>query len=126
MQSGRANPTVVGEYLKNEVALGRVSGPLKPEECPKVYISRFGVIPKRHQSGTWRLIVDLSHPARASVNDRIEPELCTLKYILINEAVEVVLPSGPGTVMAKFDIECAYRIISVHPDDRSLLGMKWG
>ena len=125
MQSARANPAVVDEYLKKEVGLGRVIGPLKPEEYPTVHVSRFGVIPKRHQSGTWRLIVDLSHPAGASVNDGIEPEICTLKYTSIDEAVGVVLPSGPGTVMAKFDIECAYRIIPVHPDDRSLLGMMW-
>ncbi len=27
--------------------------------------------------------------------------------------------------MAKFDIESAYRLVPVHPDDRLLLGMKW-
>ena len=32
---------------------------------------------------------------------------------------------GPGAMMAKFDIESAYRLIPVHPEDRPLLGMKW-
>ena len=27
--------------------------------------------------------------------------------------------------MAKLDIESAYRIVPVHPDDRHLLGMRW-
>ena len=27
--------------------------------------------------------------------------------------------------MAKFDVESAYRIVPVHPDDRYLLGMQW-
>ena len=77
MQSALVNPTVVDKYLEKEVGLGRVIGPLKLEEYPTVHISRFGVIPKNHQPGKWRLIVDLSHPPGASVNDGIEPELCT-------------------------------------------------
>ena len=32
---------------------------------------------------------------------------------------------GSGVLMAKFDVEAAYRNIAVHPDDRFLLGMKW-
>ena len=37
----------------------------------------------------------------------------------------MVLKHGPGALMAKFDVEAAYRNIAVHPDDRYLLGMKW-
>ena len=37
----------------------------------------------------------------------------------------MVAQHGPGALMAKFDVEAAYRNIAVHPDDRSLLGMKW-
>ena len=32
---------------------------------------------------------------------------------------------GKGALMAKFDVEAAYRNIAVHPADRYLLGMKW-
>ena len=32
---------------------------------------------------------------------------------------------GPGAVIAKFDVEAAYRNIAIHPDERFLLGMKW-
>ena len=32
---------------------------------------------------------------------------------------------GSGVLMAKFDVEAAYRNIAVHPDDCFLLGMKW-
>ena len=59
----------------------------------------------------WRLIVDLSHPKGASVNDGVEPELCSMKYMSVDEAVS--------------DIESAYRTVPVHPEDRWLLGMKW-
>ena len=30
-----------------------------------------------------------------------------------------------GALIAKLDIESAYRIVPVHPDDRSLLGIQW-
>ena len=32
---------------------------------------------------------------------------------------------GWGTLLAKFDVESAYRIIPVHPNDLYLLGMQW-
>ena len=40
-----------------------------------LYINRFGVIPKPNRPGEWRLIVDLSHPDDASVNDGISSQV---------------------------------------------------
>ena len=87
-------------------------------------MSRFGVILK-NQPGRWRLIVDLSHPKGASVNDGIESELCSLSYTSVDAAVRIIMAMGPGVLLAKFDIESAYRLIPVHPDDILLLGMMW-
>ena len=39
----------------------------------------------------------------ASVND-VEKELCSLKYVLVDEAMREVLVLGQGTQLAKFDI----------------------
>ena len=39
--------------------------------------------------------------------------------------MRVVLELGTGTLLAKLDIQNAYRIIPVHPADRRLLGMSW-
>ena len=61
----------------------------------------------------------------ASVNDGIENELCSLKYVSVDEAMREVIELGQGTQLAKFDIESAYRLIPVHGDDRPLLGMRW-
>ncbi len=36
-----------------------------------------------------------------------------------------VVEKGVGAQLAKIDIRSAYRIVSVHPDDRWLLGMSW-
>ena len=82
------------------------------------------MVPKNHQPGKWQLIVDLSHPKVASVNDGVEPELCSMKYTSVDEAVRKVLILGAGTLLAKFDVEGAYRTVPVHPEDRWLLGMK--
>ena len=81
-----------------------------------------GVIPKKHQPGKWRLIVDLSSPSGASVNDFIDPSLCSLTYASVDDAAEFVLRSGRGTLL---DIKSAYRNIPVHPGDRHLLGIRW-
>ena len=125
MQSASQKPEVIDSYLKKEVELGRVVGPLEGSEFPEVHVSRFGLVPKNHQPDKWRLIVDLSHPAGASINDGIEPELCSMQYTSVAEAVREVLEHGPGAQMAKFDVESAYRNVPVHPDDCPLLGMSW-
>ena len=125
MRSAVKNPTVVEEYLAMECKLGRVIGPLDPAVFPHIQVNRFGVIPKPHQPGKWRLIVDLSYPEGGSVNDGIAPELCSLRYPSVDDAVKVVLSLGRGTRLAKFDIQSAYQIIPVHPSDRQLLGMVW-
>ena len=65
-----------------------------------------------------------SGPRGASVNDGIEKELCSLKYVYVDEAMREVLVLGQGTQLAKFDIKSAYRLIPVHTDDRPLLGMR--
>ena len=116
MLSAVQNPGVVEQYLKKECELGRVVGPLAAGSIP-LHINRFGVIPKPHQPGKWRLIVDLSHPAGHSVNDGIEPEVCSLSYASIDDAAATVVELGRGAMLAKLDLENAYRIVPVHPDD---------
>ena len=83
------------------------------------------MIPKNHQPGKWKLTVDLSHPVAASVNEGIEPELCSLKYTSVDEAVKLILQQGQAAELAKLNIESAYRVVPVHPTDRFLLGMEW-
>ena len=125
MLSASQHQEIIDNYLKEECAKGRVAGPFKEEQAIGMHISRFGVIPKKSQPGKWRLIVDLSHPKGSSVNDGIDPSLCSLSYTSVDEAANRILQLGRGTLMAKLDIQSAYRIIPVHPDDRWLLGMRW-
>ena len=124
MQSAFAEPGVIDAYLAKEREAKRVVGPLSNAQGA-VHINRFGVIPKPHQPGKWRLIVDLSHPAGRSVNDGVAAEWCSLAYTSIDEAVAITLEQGRFAELAKVDIVSAYRIMPVHPQDRHLLGMAW-
>ena len=117
--------SVIDDYLANEVALHRVVGPFASPPLPNLHVSSFGVIPKKGQPGKWRLITDLSSPRGASVNDGINAEEFSMHYIKVDQIIRMVSQYGPGALMAKFDVEAAYRNIAVHPDDHFLLGMKW-
>lgn len=66
------------------------------------------------------MIVDLSSPASASVNNGISSEEFSMHYIKVDEIIRMVSKYGPGTLMPKFDVETAYHSITVHPDDRFL------
>ena len=124
LPSAYHNPEVVTKYIQEEVALGRMMGPLEPELAARVHVSPFGVIPKGH-TGKWRLIVDLSSPAGSSVNDAIDPSSCSLTYISVDMVAKEVAQLGRGANLAKVDIKSAYRIFPVNPEDRMLLGMQW-
>ena len=76
--SATQHASVIDAYLANEVSLGRVAGPFNSPPFPNLQLSSFGVIPKKGQPGKWRLIVDLSSPWGASVNDGISADEFTL------------------------------------------------
>ena len=125
LEGARSHPEVVQEYLNTEVHMGRVIGPLDKSFNLAIHISRFGVIPKSHQPNKWRLIVDLSYPVGFSVNDSIPKNLSSIKYITIDNAIQEILRLGKGILLAKIDIQSAFRLLPVHPKDRHLLGMSW-
>ena len=126
MVSATEQAPVVQAYLEKEIALGRIVGPVGIHEAPPgCQVSPFGVIPKSSQPGKWRLIVDLSSPKGCSVNDGIEAELCSLCYLHMDEVIREMVRLGPASLMAKMNVELAYRIVPVSPADRLLLGMRW-
>ena len=125
MLSAVQHPQPIEAYISKQVAAGWIIGPMLAD-VKGIHVSRFGIIPKPHQPGKWRLITDLSHPRGASVNDGIDPQLCSLSYVSVDDAVRAIWRLGVGTVLAKFDLESSYQQIPVHPQDRRLLGVMWG
>ena len=43
----------------------------------------------------------------------------------VDDIIAGIMRLGRGSLMAKFDVQNAYRIVPVHTEDRQLLGMKW-
>ena len=125
MPSCKAHTEIIEEYLTKEMKEGRILGPFLPHTIPHIHINRFGVIPKRHQPGKWRLITDLSFPEGNSVNDAISAATCTLQYISVDQVALQAMQLGKGALLAKTDIKAAYRIVPVAPQDRIFLGMKF-
>ena len=126
MPSAELHLQVVTDYITKELTQGRLIGPIRdPDLLPSLHISRFGVIPKGHNTGKWRLITDLSYPPGVSVNDGIDKSLCSLEYMTVDDVAHIVHQIGRDALLAKIDIESAYRLIPVHPQDRPLQAVRW-
>ena len=126
MGSALLHPEVITAYIAKELSLGRMLGPFPMSlSTPELHINRFGVIPKGHNTGKWRLITDLSFPPGQSVNDGIDPALCSLSYTTVDHVAETIVGLGQGALMAKVDVESAYRLIPVCPQDRPLQAVRW-
>jgi len=125
MPLGSLQPSVIDQYLRTELEKGRVAGPFSIAHIPNLHISRFGIIPKKYQPGTWQLILDLSSPVGHSVNDGNPKESFSVQYVKVEDVINGIMSLGRGSLLAKFDAESANRHVPVHSDDRYLLGMKW-
>ena len=123
--SSLANPTGVHDFISAEVRAGRLVGPVTSYVKPLLHTSPIGLVPKGHATNRGRMIVDLSSPAKASVNDGINSELCSLRYATLDNAVQLVSRLGRGTQLVKMDLRDAYRLIPIHPADHHLLAVTW-
>ena len=112
MSSASLQPSVIDQYLLSELEKGHVAGPFLISPIPNLHISRFGVKPKKHQPGKWRLILDLSSPVSHSINDGILKETFSVQYMKVDDVISGIMSFGRGTLLAKFDVESAYRNIT--------------
>ncbi|XP_077119507.1 uncharacterized protein LOC143775353 isoform X2 [Ranitomeya variabilis] len=124
LQSARELPNVLAEKLGKEIGLGRFRGPFKTPPFTNLRVSPLGIVPKK-EVGKYRLIHHLSYPKGMSVNDGIPSEDSAVTYISFDKAVDLVRNAGLGALMAKSDIESAFRLLPVHPDCYHLLGAKF-
>ena len=67
----------------------------------------------------------MSFPPGTSVNDGILPEHATVTYSRVDDAISLIKRIGKGCFLAKTDIQSAFRIIHISPEDYDLLGMFW-
>lgn len=123
LKSARDFPLVVRQKVDAEVGLGRMCGPFPTPPLPGLCISPIGVVPKK-VPGKYRLIQHLSFPHGGSVNDAIPDSLCRVRYQLFDEALGLVRSFGPGALMAKLDVESAFRLLPLHPESFKFMGFR--
>ena len=118
------NSSVIDEYLKTEVSGGRIHGPFLYPPFDHFQCNPIGVVPKK-TPGKFRVIMDLSYPPGNSINDYIDKEEFSLRYVTTDTAVKFIQARGPGCFLSKIDIAQAFRLIPVAPSCWSLLGIFW-
>ena len=118
------NEDLVSEKINSECSLGRISGPFSSPQFENYKISPLGLVPKK--DGGFRIIHDLSFPKHGdSVNSAIPKSFTEVQYETLDIVISEVLFYGRGSLIAKADIENAFRIIPVHHNDWPLLGFQW-
>lgn len=122
--SSAAYPKAVNCHIDDELSKGRFCGPFSEPPFPFLHISPIGVVPKK-SPGKFRMIVDLSSPRGNAVNEGIADERAAVSYSSLTDAIKIIIDCGPGAFMAKADIESAFRIIPVLPEQYPLLGFQW-
>ena len=122
--SAEAHPQVIMNYIRKEAATRCFFGPIAEEQTQFVHISKFDILPKGETPGKQCLIPNLSSPGEFSINGCIDPTICSLIYITVDQVAAVAASLGAGSLLTKIDIQSAYRIVQVHSGDWPLLGVR--
>ena len=84
--SASEHPGAIEDFVTKECTRGRMLGPFTTTEgLLPLQVNRIGAVPKGHDTGKWRIITDLSFPKAGSVNDSIDPSLCSLSYTTVDK-----------------------------------------
>ncbi|XP_053403684.1 uncharacterized protein LOC123554801 [Mercenaria mercenaria] len=121
LKSVKQQPELAQQKIQKEVDAGRVAGPFTVSPFKNLQISPIGLVPKK-SPGEYRLIHHLSYPEGLSVNEFIDPKICSVKYTEFDEAIRIIQDLGRNCYLFKMDIKSAFRLLPIHPDDFELLG----
>lgn len=125
--SARSNTDVVDKAVKSEVDNGYVCGPFDQIPFSICRINPLGLSIGKY-SGKPRLILDLSAPhneTEDSINELIDKESCSLSYVTIDQAIQLILQLGHGAQMCKADIKDAFKQVPLHKQYWPYFGFKW-
>lgn len=115
---------ITQDKLDLEIQKGRISGPYEEPPLQNMIFSPLGLVPKK-KPGEYRIIHDLSFPKGDSVNSHINKEESAVQYETLDVCIELIQSIGKGCLVSKADLQDAFRIIPIHPDDYRLLGFQW-
>lgn len=115
LKLARENPDVLLSKVQTEVNLGRIEGTFPELPFSNLRVSLLGGVPKKEARKFW-LIPLLSYLKGSSVNDAISKESASVSYVSFDRAVDLVRRACPVALLAKSDLESAFRLLPVHPD----------
>ena len=95
LKSVNQNPDIVRKKLDKELLEDRIAGPFPMAPFDNFRVSLIGLVEKKTH-GEYRLIHHLSYPRGNSVNDYINPELCSVQYTSFEQAIKLVQSLGIG------------------------------
>ncbi|XP_033750479.1 uncharacterized protein LOC117334786 [Pecten maximus] len=128
LRSAINDDITVDKLVESEVSKGFLCGPYKQLPFHSYRVSPIGVSYGKY-SGKPRLIVDLSSPHQdeqhPSVNDLISKEECSLSYVRIDDAINLIQQLGNDTTMCKTDISDAFKLMPIHPSQWHLYCIGW-
>lgn len=67
------------------------------------------------------MITNLSYPSGNSVNDFIDPDICSINYSTFNDVISLISTKDQGALLVKIDITHAFRLLLVCPQGFCLL-----
>ena len=120
-KSARDDIATLKMKIQKELDAGRVAGPFDKLPLPNFQVSPLGLVPKK-VPGEFRVIHDLSYPKGDSINSTVSKEYATIHCQPFDDLIYVIKLLGSGSLVAKTDIESAFRLIPIHPHDYNLLG----
>ena len=113
----------VQDHINKELNHGRICGPFNKIPFDIFQISPIGLVPKK--DGSFRMIVNLSSPKGASINDGIPDSAASVSYTTLSSALNLILKAGKDSFLAKSDIKSAFRLLPLSPEDYHLLCFRW-
>ncbi|KAG8952221.1 hypothetical protein FRC04_004928 [Tulasnella sp. 424] len=131
-QSAKANPEAIIKHINKELNAGRYLGPYQIKELEHTIgpfrASPLGAVPKS-EPGEFRIIQDFSYPVNSSrtpsVNSEIDSDDFPCDWGSFTEVYKIVDTAPKGAQAATFDVDAAFRIIPVHPEDRRNIVVVW-
>ena len=119
------NRDAIEKAIQKDLMLGRKLAPSLYLLVKTLLVPLWVLLKKRRSLGKYRVIHDLSWPPGSSINEFISKSDHSMQYISIDNLVQKVVAKGHKCLMAKLDIEDAFKHIIVRPEDVELLGTTW-
>ena len=123
LPSAKDNPEQVTSTIIKELERGHTASPFIHPPFENFWCSPLRAVPKNN--GSHHLIVDLSSANGLYINDFMSKEDYSVTFSKSDDVVSMAKSLGRSALMAKLDIEHAFRLCPVSPVDCHLLGTHW-